>query len=100
MNKRDFLKTSAILGAGTIISPSIASSHLNSTFRHGATASLAALNAEGKFEQPKLGYAFDALEPYIDAKTMEVHYGKHHAGYTRKFNTALEHADLHSTDIY
>ena len=34
------------------------------------------------FEQPKLKYAYDALEPNIDAKTMEIHYSKHHAGYT------------------
>jgi Fe-Mn family superoxide dismutase len=42
------------------------------------------------FEQEKLGYEFDALEPYIDAKTMEVHYTKHHAAYTAKFNDAIE----------
>jgi len=99
MKKREFLRTSAILGAGTIIAPSIASSQLTSSAQVGATASLVSLNKEGKFEQPKLGYDFDALEPHVDAKTMEVHYGKHHAGYTRKFNSALEHADLHSTDI-
>jgi len=100
MNKREFLKTSAILGAGTLIAPSVASSCMNSSAANGATASLVATNAEGRFAQPELGYAFDALEPHIDAMTMEVHYGKHHAGYTRKFNNALEHADLHSTDIY
>ena len=55
---------------------------------------------DGKFIQPELGYAFDALEPHIDAMTMELHYGKHHAGYTTKFNAALEHENLHSTDIY
>ena len=100
MNKREFLKTSAILGAGALIVPSVASSCMNSSAAGGATASPVGTNAEGKFIQPELGYAFDALEPHIDAKTMEVHYGKHHAGYTRKFNTALEHEDLHSTDIY
>jgi len=42
------------------------------------------------FQLPELPYAFDALEPHIDAKTMEIHYGKHHAGYTSKLNTALE----------
>ena len=84
MNKREFLKTTAILGAGTIIAPTMASSHLNTSTSKGATASLVAQNSEGKFIQPELGYAFDALEPYIDAKTMEVHYGKHHAGYTKK----------------
>ncbi|MFH0734713.1 MAG: superoxide dismutase [bacterium] len=43
-----------------------------------------------KFEQAKLAYAFDALEPYIDALTMEIHYGKHHFAYTNNFNKAVE----------
>ncbi len=42
------------------------------------------------FELPKLKYAFDALEPHIDAKTMEIHHDKHHAGYTKKLNDALD----------
>ncbi|MCF7930141.1 MAG: superoxide dismutase [Acholeplasmataceae bacterium] len=48
-----------------------------------------------KFELPKLPYAYDALEPFIDARTMEIHYSKHHQGYTNNLNAALEkHADL------
>jgi Fe-Mn family superoxide dismutase len=48
------------------------------------------------FQLPDLGYAHDALEPTIDARTMEIHHGKHHAGYTSKLNAALEsHPDLH-----
>jgi len=44
---------------------------------------------------PDLPYAYDALEPHIDARTMEIHHGKHHAGYVAKLNAALEsHADL------
>jgi Fe-Mn family superoxide dismutase len=47
------------------------------------------------FELPKLDYPYDALEPYIDARTMEIHYSKHHAGYVSKTNAALEsHPDL------
>ncbi len=41
------------------------------------------------FELPKLPYSYDALEPYLDAKTMEIHYSKHHAGYVAKLNDAL-----------
>jgi superoxide dismutase, Fe-Mn family len=41
------------------------------------------------FELPALPYAFDALEPHIDARTMEIHHGKHHAGYTAKLNAAV-----------
>ena len=47
------------------------------------------------FELPSLGYDFDDLEPTIDARTMEIHHGKHHAGYVAKLNAALEgHDDL------
>ncbi len=42
------------------------------------------------FELPKLGYGYDALEPYIDAQTMEIHYTKHHAAYANNLNTALK----------
>jgi len=42
------------------------------------------------FELPQLNYSHDALEPHIDYKTMEIHHGKHHAGYTSKLNAALE----------
>ena len=42
------------------------------------------------FELPKLPYAYDALEPSFDARTMEIHHSKHHAGYVTKLNTALE----------
>src|SRR3989338_1592083 len=45
------------------------------------------------FELPKLEYKYDALEPYIDARTMEIHYTKHHAGYVKKLNAALEGYD-------
>ncbi len=43
-------------------------------------------------ELPKLPYAFDALEPHIDAKTMEIHHGKHHNAYVTNLNAALEKA--------
>lgn len=42
------------------------------------------------FELPQLNYAYDALEPHIDARTMEIHHSKHHAGYTAKLNAAIE----------
>ena len=43
-----------------------------------------------KYELPKLSYAYDALEPHIDAKTMEIHHSKHHQAYTDGLNKALE----------
>lgn len=52
------------------------------------------------FQLPQLGYAHDALEPHIDARTMEIHHGKHHAGYTAKLNGAIEgHAALHGHSV-
>lgn len=51
------------------------------------------------FSLPELGFAFDALEPHIDAKTMEIHHGKHHNGYTNKLNAAIEGTDLADKSI-
>ncbi|WP_025742151.1 superoxide dismutase [Aquimarina pacifica] len=51
------------------------------------------------FELPKLNYAFDALEPHIDARTMEIHHDKHHAGYTSKLNAAIDGTDLDGKTI-
>ncbi|WP_299435689.1 superoxide dismutase [uncultured Aquimarina sp.] len=51
------------------------------------------------FELPKLNYAFDALEPNIDARTMEIHHDKHHAGYTNKLNAAIAGSDLEGKTI-
>ena len=52
------------------------------------------------FQLPDLPYAFDALEPHIDARTMEIHHDRHHAGYTNKLNAALEdHADWQGRSI-
>lgn len=51
-------------------------------------------------ELPQLPYAHDALEPHIDAKTMEIHHGKHHKGYVDKLNAALEkHPELTKKSI-
>ncbi|MDA0200170.1 MAG: superoxide dismutase [Bacteroidetes bacterium] len=51
------------------------------------------------FELPQLPYANDALEPHIDAKTMEIHHGKHHNGYTTNLNAALEGSAMASDSI-
>ena len=51
------------------------------------------------FELPNLPYNYDALEPHIDARTMEIHHGKHHNGYTTKLNAAIEGTDLDGKEI-
>ena len=51
------------------------------------------------FELPKLPYAYDALEPHIDARTMEIHHTKHHNGYTNNLNAAIAGTALEGKDI-
>ncbi|MBS3773660.1 MAG: superoxide dismutase [Bacteroidales bacterium] len=51
------------------------------------------------FQLPELPYAYDALEPYIDKRTMELHHDKHHAGYTNKFNAAIEGTDFENMEV-
>ncbi len=52
------------------------------------------------FTLPDLPYAHDALEPHIDTRTMQIHHGKHHQGYTNKLNAALEgHEDLQGKSV-
>ena len=51
------------------------------------------------FELPKLPYSYDALEPHIDAKTMEIHHSKHHNAYTTNLNNAIAGTDLEGKSI-
>lgn len=86
-SRRTFIKWSGLLGAGVL------------TGMH--TKSFATITADqpirldhiqgagGQFQLPPLQYAYDALEPHIDAKTMEIHYSKHHAAYVNKLNEVM-----------
>ena len=51
------------------------------------------------FELPKLPYAYDSLEPHIDARTMEIHHSKHHQGYTNNLNNAISGTDMEGKSI-
>ena len=51
------------------------------------------------FQLPNLSYDHNALEPHIDSKTMQIHHGKHHAGYTNKLNAAIDGTDLDGKSI-
>ena len=83
MNKREFLKTSSIL-AGTIALSSV--SEANTT---GIVPEIDKIsNESGEYILPVLPYAYNALEPYIDAKTMQLHHDIHHASYIKGLNTA------------
>ena len=85
MKKREFLKTSSILTVGALTVPM-------SSCKSGGESPQQAENTKSftPFALPQLPYAFEALEPNIDKMTMEIHHGKHHAGYVRKLNAALE----------
>lgn len=90
-SRRRFLGNS-LFGLGVLAASSAATRTARAS--SGASASVPArLDFESEtypFELPPLPYDFDAMEPYIDARTMEIHYTKHHAGYVRKLNAALE----------
>jgi superoxide dismutase, Fe-Mn family len=53
----------------------------------------------GKFNLPELPYSYDALEPHIDARTMEIHHSKHHAGYTNNLNNAIAGTELEGKSL-
>ena len=57
------------------------------------------IHTKTAFELKELPYAFDALEPYIDVRTMEIHHGKHHAAYTNNLNAAIKGSDLEGKTI-
>ena len=84
MTRRDALKTTALATAACATARSV-----TTAFAQTAVAQT------GPFSLPPLPYATDALEPYIDARTMEIHHDKHHAAYVTNLNKALAgHADL------
>jgi Fe-Mn family superoxide dismutase len=76
-NRRDFLKKTALLGLAGVATSLSGASPLDIVL-HGAGEN---------FTLPALPYAYDALEPVIDARTMEIHHSKHHKGYVDKLNT-------------
>jgi len=87
MTRRDALKTTALAAAAVSILPTSAQAQ-------------AAAAPTGPFTLPALPYAFDALEPHIDAKTMEIHHGRHHQAYVTNLNKAVStNADLAKTSL-
>jgi superoxide dismutase, Fe-Mn family len=93
MNKRTFIKTSFFAGAGTLL--------MGNKSIQAMSASAIPVDEPGPnlFLQPPLPYAFNAMEPYIDAQTMEIHYTKHHAAYTKNLNNALAAANIKTGNI-
>ena len=100
MKRRKFVTGGAMVGVGLFgavgLVPNVSRASVLENFESNP-------NPEEKpvaFTVPPLPYAFDALEPYIDAKTMEIHHDKHHGAYVTNVNKALEgHADLQAKSI-
>lgn len=87
MKKRTFIKLAGTASAGLFLAPLAGC-------KNEDAPSLAPSNRPALFEQEPLGFALDALDPAIDAMTMEIHYGKHHAGYVTKLNRAMRAAGV------
>jgi superoxide dismutase, Fe-Mn family len=77
MNRRQAIRRTTLLSGVAVLSPSL------------LVAPTRAADAPGPFALPPLGYAFDALEPHIDAQTMQIHHDKHHAAYVANLNKAV-----------
>jgi superoxide dismutase, Fe-Mn family len=100
MHRRKFVVGAGVIGAGLVGAGKTSANllHLGPATDFGSN-----LKSEEKpvaFTVPPLPYPFDALEPHIDAKTMEIHHDKHHGAYVTNLNKALEgHADLQSKSL-
>ena len=84
MKRRNFIKTIPLsISLATVTSELVSQTSTNTIFQTKNTNNIMA------FELPALPYAFNALEPHIDAKTMEIHHGKHHNAYVTNLNNAV-----------
>lgn len=93
MNRRKFIYSAAAIGATAVIE-SYAKSIINLSNNNNRSKI-----TMGKFELPALPYAYDALEPYIDKMTMEIHHTKHHNAYVTNLNKAIEGTEMESKSL-
>jgi Fe-Mn family superoxide dismutase len=93
MNRRKFIYSAAAIGASAVIEP-YAKGLINlSNNKNRSEITM------GKFELPALPYAYDALEPYIDKMTMEIHHTKHHNAYVTNLNKAVEGTEMEGKSL-
>ena len=98
MDKRTFLKKTALLGAAGMAATTGFAGKIITPGKRILKGLL-----DEPFTLPELPYAYNALEPYIDAMTMEIHHSKHHAAYTANFNKAIagtEYASLGVKEMF
>jgi Fe-Mn family superoxide dismutase len=86
MKRREFIEKTALIMGGLVVTSGASGL---STLQYDSTA----------FTLPKLPYAYDALEPFIDKATMEIHHSKHHQGYVNNLNKALEGSTPSSSSL-
>ncbi|MEC3881742.1 superoxide dismutase [Parapedobacter sp. 10938] len=99
-NRRKFLKTTVGFSAAAVASTALGVNPLNALVGCTSSNSSGDSSESGgvlEFSQDPLGYDYNALEPYIDARTMEIHYTKHHTGYISKVNDALKAEEVSYT---
>jgi superoxide dismutase, Fe-Mn family len=97
-DRRTFVRMSALAGAGAFLSPVWGCGAARPV--SGGTGVLIPPLTSDKFELPPLGYAYTALEPAIDAQTMEIHHSRHHAAYVNNLNAALpNHTAYHGMSL-
>lgn len=93
-SRRHFIKTTAVLAVGSLASTAFSKSGIASTLFGNSFGS-----GDTKFTLPALHYRYNALEPHIDALTMEIHHSKHHQAYVNNLNKAMEGLDFFKLGI-
>ena len=100
MKRREFLVSGSLGGAALLGAGQLNASLLAADGPENFKARFTPEDKPMAFSVPALPYPFDALEPYIDARTMEIHHDKHHGAYVTNLNKALDgHADLQSKSL-
>src|ERR1017187_799957 len=95
-DRREFLKKAALAGVGLAF---IGKSFGMENYKKNIPSSESGIPEDNMFTLPPLPYAYDALEPYIDKQTMELHHDKHHQGYVDKLNKALADAKVSGVSL-
>jgi len=103
-SRRDFLKKASLSGIAVAVSSTFSFAGISTPAEkpnlNSALAKLGDSSLTPQSKQVPLSYAYNALEPTIDAKTMEIHYSKHHAAYTKNMNDATASMDYASKPLF